>query len=87
MATERWCNVSGLRHISEFLVCPVIFECGEDDAICDCAWHENMRAAEASHHDPEPEKCFECGFPATIHLIHWYCPTCYAGLNETHSED
>jgi lipopolysaccharide biosynthesis regulator YciM len=48
-----------LRHISEFIVCPL----------------------------PEPPKCYECGFPATVRLIHWYCPTCYAGLNETHSED
>ena len=50
-----------LRHVSEFLVCPLP--------------------------EPEPEKCYECGFPADVHLIHWYCSTCYAGLNETHRED
>ena len=32
-------------------------------------------------------KCYECGFPADVHLIHWYCSTCYAGLNEEHRED
>jgi hypothetical protein len=26
-------------------------ECDEDPATCDCSWHENMRAAEASHED------------------------------------
>lgn len=24
-------------------------ECSEDSASCDCSWHENMRAAEATH--------------------------------------
>jgi len=61
-----------LRHVSEFLYCPVIF--GECEA-------------EATHKDDEPPKCHECGFPANVHLVHWYCNTCYAGLNETHSED
>ena len=28
-------------------------ECSEDSASCDCSWHENMRAAEASHGDIE----------------------------------
>ena len=35
-----------LRHVSEFLYCPVIFgECEEDAASCDCSYHENMRVS------------------------------------------
>mgnify|MGYP001608745362 CR=1 FL=1 len=26
-------------------------ECSEDSASCDCSWHDNMRAAEATHGD------------------------------------
>lgn len=78
--------MSGLRHISEFLVCPIILECGEDTASCDCAYHENMRAAEATHQDSELV-CYECGFPADVQLINWYCSICYAGLKEVHAEN
>jgi len=76
-----------LRHVSDFMYCPVIFECEEDAASCDCSYHENMREAEATHKDNDQPMCHECGFPATIRLIHWYCDTCYSSLNETHSED
>ena len=65
--------------------CPVLFpDCPEDAASCDCSFHENLRAAEASHQEPP---CCECGYPATINLINWYCDVCYAHLKETHREN
>src|SRR4030066_1884324 len=83
-----WTHRMSLRHVSEFLYCPVIFgECEEDAASCDCSYHENMREAEMTHKDDDRPKCHMCGFTATVHLIHWYCPICYAGLNATHSAD
>lgn len=30
--------------------------------------------------DPDAERCHECGFPATVRLISWYCDTCFAAL-------
>lgn len=31
-------------------------ECEEDAASCDCSYHENVRRAEESHRDPQPER-------------------------------
>lgn len=52
-------------------------ECLQDDATCDCSWHENARAAAATHvriNAPAHRECLYCGAPDVGSTSHYCSP-------------